>query len=475
MGLKKRIKSISRITRELLAEGESLRVDFKRQPSGISAEDLVAFANSDDGGNILAGVDEQSVGDAEVGVVCGCNVSDATILQVLNKAVGCIPPVSVDIYIENLAKKPILRIEVLPSTTRPHCTPKGIYCRRDGARNRPLHPSELLKLFLDAEASVFAARFEVAADRITEELGTLEASLDRSIQSMSDQLGWADSHLVDTEGALDSIQGIVSNIFKDVNDTSTRIRVLFRQDKREDPIKEREKLKFVNMLIAQIQDDESLLSHILDGGGLVYRLDNNDKYSDITKEDANRLLKIAANHVRKKHIDKEYKLLVGPAKNFSADELDQFAAIVAEGGEVADGVHARVKRAYRLGFIVYEGRVVGTAALKKPRITYRAKVFTKAKSELAPKDYPYELGWIFLDALHRNKGQMTRLLMKLEPETNGAAIFATTRTSNEVMRTLLSHFGFEQDGCEYASELHKNESLELFVRKARPSQADDVV
>ncbi|TIX43045.1 MAG: ATP-binding protein, partial [Mesorhizobium sp.] len=212
MAIKKRIKNLSKLTRELLAEGESVRSDFKRLPDGISADDLVAFANSEAGGQILAGVDEQVVDKAQIGVVRGCNVNDATVLQVLNKAVSCIPPVSIDIYIENLDDKPILRVEVPPSQTKPHCTPKGVYCRRDGARNRPLHPSELLRLFLDSEASAFAARFEVAAERITDELSNLESSLDSSIRSMSDQLGWADSQLDDTESTLARIQGLVAKL-----------------------------------------------------------------------------------------------------------------------------------------------------------------------------------------------------------------------------------------------------------------------
>ena len=117
MAFKKRIKSLSKLTRELLAEGESSRADFKRSPNGINVDDLVAFANSESGGQILAGVDEQVVDKAQIGVVCGCDVSDAAVLQILNKAVSCIPPVSIDVYIENLNDQPIFRVEVPPSQT----------------------------------------------------------------------------------------------------------------------------------------------------------------------------------------------------------------------------------------------------------------------------------------------------------------------------------------------------------------------
>lgn len=433
-------------------------------PDGISADDLVAFANSEGGGNILAGVDEQLIANAQVGIVRGCDVSDATILQVLNKAVGCIPPVSIDIYIENLEEKPILRIEVPPSRTKPHCTPKGIYCRRDGARNRPLHPSELLRLFLDSEASAFAARFEVAADRITEELGNLEASLDSSIKSMSDQLGWADYQLGDTESTLSAIQGLVAKLTVDTSDANSRLRTLFRQDKRDDPVRQRSRTTYVNKLIQQIREDAALFKHVVRGGKL-NPLKPQPADSDITDDDAKLLLEIATNHVHDTERDKMYEIVVKTPKSCSDDELDQFSAKVAEGGEVADGVRGRVQRAFRLGFIIHKERVVGTAAFKKPAEGYRSKVFANAKSELDPKGFPYELGWIFLDLEHRGKGQMTRLLKELFPTAKGTALFATTRTSNDVMQEMLIQLKFEQSGIDYKSAQHPEETIKLYVQR----------
>lgn len=465
MGLKKRIKTVSHLTRELLSEGESVRADFKRQPDGISAEDLVAFANSDGGGHILAGVDEQVTNNAQTGVIRGCDVSDAAILQVLNKAVGCIPPVSIDVYIENLSDKPILRIEVLPSATRPHCTPKGIYCRRDGSRNRPLHPSELLRLFLDSEASAFAARFEVAAERITEELGKLESSLDNSIQNMSEQLGWADYQLGDTESTLDAIQGLVAKLTVDTSAANSRLRALFRQDDREDPVRQRARTVYVNKLIQEIRDDKALFKHVAAGGKLVPSKPQPSD-SDITDEDAKLLLEVATNHVHDKERDKMYQVVVQTPKSCGDPELDQFSSKVAGGGEVADGVRDRVQRAFRLGFIMYESKVVGTAALKKPTKEYRGKVFKKAGSVLDPVDYPYELGWIFLDVEHRKKSQMTRLINELLPTAAGAALFATTRTSNEVMQEMLLQLKFLEEGLQYQSEQNPGDTVKLFVKAA---------
>ncbi|MDR6189621.1 putative HTH transcriptional regulator [Agrobacterium pusense] len=172
-----------------------------------------------------------------MGVIRGCDVTDATILSILNKAVSCIPSVSIDIFIENLSAQPILRIVVPSSKTKPHCTPKGIYCRRDGSRNRPLQPPELLKIFLDAEARAFAQRFESAAGRITDDLTNLESSLDKSIKSMADQLGWAEYQLGDTESTLNTILGYVHTLNSATGDVGARLRSLFLQDNREDKLK----------------------------------------------------------------------------------------------------------------------------------------------------------------------------------------------------------------------------------------------
>lgn len=465
MAIKKRLKNLSKLTRQLLSEGESARSDFKRIPDGISADDLVAFANSDDGGQILAGIDEQTIDKAQIGVVRGCDVSDAAVLQVLNKAISCIPPVSIDVYIENLDDKPILRVEIQSSQAKPHCTPKGVYCRRDGARNRALHPSELLRLFLDSEASAFAARFEVAAERITEDLSKLESSLDDSIKSMSDQLGWAEFQLGDTESTLDSIQGLVAKLTINTSNANSRLRALFRQDERDDPVREKARLHYFNKLIKEIEEDENLFNHVASGGELALN-SKQPEDSDMSDEDAKQLLQLAVRHVQDTERDKKYKIVVKASKACTDDELDQFAAKAADGGEVADGIRDRVERAFRLGFIVYDNAIIGTAALKKPAGGYRDKVFKKASSRLDPSAYPYELGWIFLDEPHRKKGQMTRLINDLLPAAKDSGLFATTRTSNEIMRDILAQLKFSEEGAEYKSEQNPGDTLNLFVRAA---------
>lgn len=463
MAVKKRIKNLSVLSRQLLAEGESVRADFKRAPDGISADDLVAFANSEKGGQILAGIDEVVVDKAQIGVVRGCDVSDGAILQILNKAVSCIPPVSIEIYIENLDERPILRVEVQSSQTKPHCTPKGIYCRRDGARNRPLHPGELLRLFLESEAASFAEKFEVAAERISSELRKLESSLDNSISNMADQLGWAEYQMGDTESTLDNIQAFVAKLSTDTANANSRLRTLFRQDNREDPVRQRARIQYGTNLVSEIKNNKNLFKHVVAGGKLTLT-SKQPEDSDMTDDDASQMLEIAIKHIYDTERDKKYQIVVKSPKTCNEDEIDRFSSKVIDGGEVGEGIHNRVKRAFQIGYILYDNSIIGTAALKKPSTGYRSKVFKKAGTQLTPSTYPYELGWIFLDPPHRQKGQMTRLIDELLPAAKGSALFATTRKSNAIMREMLVQLGFSEEGIAYESEQNPQDTLNLFVR-----------
>lgn len=260
MGLKKRSKSISRITKTLLRDGENERVDYKKIPEGVNSEDLVAFANSPNGGHILTGVAEvASSKGPQQGTIIGCDVSDAIILQILNKAVNCVPPISVDIFIENLDRKPLLRIFIPPSESKPHCTSKGVYCIREGNRNRALHPAELLRVFLDTEARAFANRFQAAANKITKHMLRLETSMETSIRSMSQQLGWTETKLDDTESTLDSIYDEVSAAAEDIEDVNNRMRALFKQDARVDPVRNTVRDALLKSLIDDFLENLELL------------------------------------------------------------------------------------------------------------------------------------------------------------------------------------------------------------------------
>lgn len=75
---------------------------------------------------------------------------------------------------------------------------------------------------------------------------------------MSDQLGWAESNLDDTACTIDTVLAYAKLIKNETDDTSSRLRALFRQDTREDPIRERERTKLAESLVEQISKSKKL-------------------------------------------------------------------------------------------------------------------------------------------------------------------------------------------------------------------------
>ena len=75
-------KRISKRAQQLLTSGESRFVDYKERVKGLHADDLVAFANSIDGGAILIGIQEATAADGtQIGEPIGHPVDDDTRLQ----------------------------------------------------------------------------------------------------------------------------------------------------------------------------------------------------------------------------------------------------------------------------------------------------------------------------------------------------------------------------------------------------------
>ena len=469
MANRKRPAEISDRTLALLGEGESERCDFKRVPEGISGDDLVSFANTEAGGCILVGVDEvANSGGVQTGSVVGCDVSDAAVLQVVNKALACLPPIAIKVHIENVGKLPFLRVDVPSSSTKPHCTPKGVYCRRDGSRNRAIHPSELLKIFLENESRVFAERFESAANRITIDLANLEESLEESIQSMGDQLGWADSKLGETSGTLDSILAYSQRINTEISDLKERLRALFRQDKRQDPIHDRERKKLTDEIVNQLLKDKNLRAGIRTGKSISISA-NGKAAEELTQDDLRQIFQEAVRVVEDRLEREKYSIEVKKPLDCAEGEVRDFAKLVEEGGEVAHGVERRLKTAISLGLVRYEKELIGTAAVKSPIPRYRDSVFRKAKAAVEPGDFALELGWIFLARDHRSKGQMRPLIETLLKANQGFGIFATTRVSNEKMQRILTHQGFVRHGDHYASDQNTDDAIILFIRPVSPA------
>ncbi|MBY4677988.1 AlbA family DNA-binding domain-containing protein [Marinobacterium arenosum] len=201
--MQREYRGLSRRTQQLLQMAEGRTVDFKRDASGVKSRDLVAFANAPLGGTILIGVEEYTSNDGvQRGRVVGCRVDDSVRLILVNKATDCFPTVDLELYVENLADRPILRLEIPSGQYKPYCTQRGDYAIRSDGRNRALLPDELLAIFMEREGELFLARFHDAVTRLERQLVNLRHLLSSGMLDVSEHIGELDSQLSRTTARL---------------------------------------------------------------------------------------------------------------------------------------------------------------------------------------------------------------------------------------------------------------------------------
>jgi len=188
--VKRTYKGLSKRTRSLLRRQEGLDVEFKRCVQGVDQVDLVGFANSPQGGSILIGVDEVAKSRApQRGVVVGCEVGDREKQLLHNKATDCVPPVRLEVFIENVStRKPIFRVEIPESAHKPHCTRRGTYKIRGDGRSNALLPRSLLAIFMEAEGDQFLRRFKRATEQMRSDVESDYAQLLADLRTIEQRL-----------------------------------------------------------------------------------------------------------------------------------------------------------------------------------------------------------------------------------------------------------------------------------------------
>jgi hypothetical protein len=196
-GVQYRYRGLSAVSRDILSrQGEAGRFEFKETSDAVTVKVLVAAANAaamDRTGNvtILVGVAEQT--DTGTGVVTG-NVVGLNELardrgKLTSRAAETRPvPVGLTIYEENLAHRPILRLEVRP-TRVPHFDSEGRRVTRHGASTRAITDEELVDLYLDREAKYFAQRFRSVSQEVMARLEALDAQTQEFADRITDVLG----------------------------------------------------------------------------------------------------------------------------------------------------------------------------------------------------------------------------------------------------------------------------------------------
>lgn len=240
--MKMEFKTISKEAKLILNGEEGYEVDWKRSMEGLDSEDIVAFANSKNGGAILIGVDEVKGKDGkQEAEIVGCKCNDKTKMGINTKAAHCIPPIVVEIFKENTNEKPFYRLEIPSGENKPYCTQKGIYKIREDGNNRAITPNELLLMFMDLESDKFLKKFKEATKEIENNLFVVSKSIDESLNHLGDivpQLKDLEEYASLSEqnlGVTEKIEDYVENIGADLNQNERRILALFDHFNIEDP------------------------------------------------------------------------------------------------------------------------------------------------------------------------------------------------------------------------------------------------
>lgn len=162
----------------------------------------------------------------------------------------------------------------------------------------------------------------------------------------------------------------------------------------------------------------------------------------------------------------QYRVLVRKPTECSDSEISDFVRIVEEAGEVGNGVEQRARNAAFLIMMFAADQMVGTAAIKNPNSSYRAKIFRKAGLESEAVNYQYELGWIHIRQEHQGRRLASPLVEKTLSYLHDKQTFATTRESNAQMRRVLEKVGFVRCGKPYSSTQSANEIILLYLKRS---------
>ena len=155
-------------------------------------------------------------------------------------------------------------------------------------------------------------------------------------------------------------------------------------------------------------------------------------------------------------------------------EIKEFMALVLAGGKVTpEGLETRIRSAASLVFLTIGCCLSGVAALKRPEARYRSRISFNSGIALPERDFPYELGWVFIMPSARGRRFSVDLTREALSAAGTEGVFATSRTDNASMHATLAKFRFLSCGHPWASR-RGDYHLQLFLRHAtQPSAAVD--
>lgn len=145
-------------------------------------------------------------------------------------------------------------------------------------------------------------------------------------------------------------------------------------------------------------------------------------------------------------------------------EKSQIIELITRGAEVnPTTLPFRLEESEIVGFWIDNGIIIATATIKKPLRSYIQYVFSNAKTDLNYTDYNFELGYVYVDEKCRNQKLALRLCRHLCEIFLSEKIFATTRTDNYSMQSILTKLYFTLEGEKYANR-NRTSFLQLYIK-----------
>jgi len=147
--------------------------------------------------------------------------------------------------------------------------------------------------------------------------------------------------------------------------------------------------------------------------------------------------------------------------------LDSAFLLIASGGEVRkETLWDHLLKVALLGYVLDDSKIIATAAIKRPMDTYADSVFTKAMSDYDYNDFNHELGYVVIDPDFRNKRIASRLCEQLCERFFHCSLYATVRTNNPHMLSILYRNGFTDSGNIFKGRV-ETDCLKLLIRLKR--------
>ena len=249
----------------------------------------------------------------------------------------------------------------------------------------------------------------------------------------------------------------------ETDDVATRLRALFRQDARQDPVRDRELKKLTDQLIKNISGDKALVKAVLAKDSLTYQMQGKPAI-ELTVEDGQAALRDASRIITEREDLKKYLVQCAAPTECNPASIDAIVAAVARSRKPEE-VRAEIASAYRIAYTTYEDTVVAAAGLRKPRAAARASLFESANSSADPNLFKTQLEWLYLHPDHRSKSQLTKLVTKVISVAKGQPLFSIISSDDEFAREVLISHNFKTANVVLGTKHFTKDSKQLFLRR----------